>query len=178
MGFIRRYRHGFDDLCGSVCGRRRVQTPAHSQTTQGQAQHTGGAGADDADTSPLPLTIVLAFDGTNLIGTCCMETFTIRDLRERTGELVRGAEEGKLSIVTKHGQGVFVAMPFDEAMLRSGVRVALAVKLFDEEAVSLGKAAKLAGVSQSEFINHLGALKIPLARYGADELAQEVAGFA
>ncbi len=107
-----------------------------------------------------------------------METFTIRDLRERTGELVRGAEEGKLSIVTKHGQGVFVAMPFDEAMLRSGVRVALAVKLFDEEALSLGKAAKLAGVSQSEFINHLGALRIPLARYADDELAQEVAAFA
>ena len=66
-------------------------------------------------------------------------------------------------------------MPFDEDMLRSGVRVALAVKLFDEEALSLGKAAKLTGVTQSEFINHLGALKIPLARYGADELAQEVA---
>jgi predicted HTH domain antitoxin len=69
-------------------------------------------------------------------------------------------------------------MPFDEAMLRAGVRVALAVKLFDDEVLSLGKAAKLAGVSQSEFINHLGALKIPLARYGADELAQEVAAFA
>ena len=100
-----------------------------------------------------------------------METFTIRDLRERTGELVRDAEAGKRSIVTKHGQGVFVVMPFDEATLRAGVRVALAVKLFDEEALSLGKAAKLAGVSQSEFINHLGALKIPLARYGAEELA-------
>jgi len=107
-----------------------------------------------------------------------LETFTIRDLRERTGELVRSAEEGKLSIITKHGQGVFVAMPFDEATLRSGVRVALAVKLFDEEALSLGKAAKLAGVAQSDFINHLGALKIPLARYGADELAQEVSAFA
>lgn len=76
---------------------------------------------------------------------------------------MRDAEAGKLSIVTKHGQGVFVA---------------LAVKLFDEEVLSLGKAAKLAGLTQSEFINHLGTLKIPLARYGADELAQEVAAFA
>jgi predicted HTH domain antitoxin len=107
-----------------------------------------------------------------------METFTIRDLRERTGDLVRGAEAGKLALVTKHGQGVFMAIPFDEAMLQSGVRVALAVKLFDEEAISLGKAAKLAGVSQIEFINHLSALKIPIARYAADELAQEVAAFA
>jgi hypothetical protein len=72
-----------------------------------------------------------------------------------------------VSIVTKLGQGVFVAMPFDEDLLRSGVRVALAVKLLDEEALSLGKAAKLAGVSQSEFSNHL-ALEIPLARYAAE----------
>ena len=107
-----------------------------------------------------------------------METFPIRDLRERTGELVRGAEDGKLSIVTKHGQAIFVAVPFDEAMLKSGLRIALAVKLFDEETISLGKAAKLAGVSQSEFINHLGALKIPVARYNAEELALEVELFA
>ena len=107
-----------------------------------------------------------------------METFTIRDLRERTGELVRGAEDGKLSIVTKHGQPIFVAVPFDEAMLKSGLRIALAVKLFDEETISLGKAAKLAGVSRSEFINLLGALKIPVARYSAEELALELELFA
>lgn len=29
-----------------------------------------------------------------------MQTFTIRDLRDHTGELVRYAEAGKLSIVT------------------------------------------------------------------------------
>ena len=106
-----------------------------------------------------------------------MDTFTIRDLRERTGELIRDAEAGKLSIITKHGQPVFVAVPFDEALLKEGVRVALAVKLFDDEVVSLGKAAKLAGMPQGEFINHLGALKIPVVRYGKDELAQEVAAF-
>jgi len=107
-----------------------------------------------------------------------METFTIRDLRERTGELVRGAEAGKLALVTKHGLGVFVALPFDEDLLRSGVKVALAVKLFDEEVISVGKAAKLAGVSYVEFVNHLGALKIPIARYSEDELSHELATFA
>ncbi|MHB9118607.1 MAG: type II toxin-antitoxin system prevent-host-death family antitoxin [Burkholderiales bacterium] len=106
-----------------------------------------------------------------------MDTFTIRDLRERTGDLVRGAEAGKLSIITKHGQPVFLAVPFDETLLKEGVRVALAVKLFDDEAVSLGKAAKLAGMTQSEFIDHLGALKIPVVRYGKEELEQELAAF-
>jgi len=106
-----------------------------------------------------------------------MDTFSIRDLRERTGDLVRDAEAGKLSLVTKHGQPVFLAVPFDESLLREGVRVALAVKLFDDEVVSLGKAAKLAGMPQSEFIDHLGALKIPVVRYGKEELEQELAAF-
>ena len=106
-----------------------------------------------------------------------MDTFTIRDLRERTGDLVRDAEQGKLSLVTKHGQPVFLAVPFDETLLREGVRVALAVKLFDDEVVSVGKAAKLAGMSQSEFIDHLGALKIPVVRYGKEELEKELITF-
>jgi prevent-host-death family protein len=56
-----------------------------------------------------------------------MESFTIRDLRERTGELVRNAEQGKLAVVAKHGHPLFVAVPLDEEMLRSGVHVALAI---------------------------------------------------
>jgi prevent-host-death family protein len=32
-----------------------------------------------------------------------MEMYTIRDLRNRTGELIREAEAGHLSLVTKHG---------------------------------------------------------------------------
>lgn len=105
-----------------------------------------------------------------------MESFTVRDLRERTGDLIRDAEAGKLSVITKHGQPVFVAVPFDETLLREGVRVALAIKLYDEEVVSLGKAAKLAGVSLSEFINHLGSLQIPVVRYGRADLEAELAG--
>ena len=58
-----------------------------------------------------------------------MESFTIRDLGERTGELVRNAEQGKLAVVAKHGHPLFVAVPLDEQLLRFGVGVALAVKL-------------------------------------------------
>ena len=106
-----------------------------------------------------------------------MGAFTIRDLRERTGELIRDAEAGKLSIVTKHGQPVFVAVPFDETLLKMGVKVALAVKLFDGDVLSIGKAAKLAGMPLGEFIDHLGTLKIPVVRYGEEGLQQELVAF-
>ena len=106
-----------------------------------------------------------------------MQTFTIRDLRDRTGELVRDAEAGKLSIVTKHGQPVFVAVPFDENLLKNGVNLALAVHLFDEESISLGKAARLAGLSVVEFMDHLAQLHIPVARPRPGELESELASF-
>ena len=106
-----------------------------------------------------------------------MQTFTIRDLRDRTGELVRDAEAGKLSIVTKHGQPVFVAVPFDENLIKNGVNIALATRLFDEEKITLGQGAKLAGLSQSAFIDLLGVLQIPVTRYAPGELEAELEAF-
>ena len=103
-----------------------------------------------------------------------METFTIRDLRERTGELVRGAESGELSIVTKHGQPVFLAVPVDEQMLRGGLALDLALKLYRENVVSLGKAARLAGVDTEAFMEALGQLGIAVVDYDASELADEL----
>jgi prevent-host-death family protein len=106
-----------------------------------------------------------------------MDTFTVRDLRERTGELIRDAEAGKLSVVTKHGRPVFVAVPWSESMLRDGLQVALAIKLFDEEVVSLGRAARIADLSVEEFIGRLGALGIPVVRYPPEELEAELKNF-
>jgi prevent-host-death family protein len=103
-----------------------------------------------------------------------MHTFTIRDLRDRTAEIVREAEAGKLSLVTKHGQPVFVAVPFDEALLREGVHVALSAHLFSEERLSLGKAARLAGMSPAEFMERLSRLGIPVARPSREELHEEI----
>jgi prevent-host-death family protein len=106
-----------------------------------------------------------------------METFTVRDLRERTGELIRDAEAGKLSVVTKHGTPVFVAVPFDDVLLKEGIGVALAVHLFDEERISLSRAARMAGQSVSEMVDLLGRHGIAVIRTTAEELEQELADF-
>jgi len=104
-----------------------------------------------------------------------MDTITVRDLRERTGDLIRDAESGKLSVVTKHGRPVFVAVPLDEPLVRHGVGVALAVKLYAEEVLTLEKAARLAGLSIEVFIERLGALGIPVVRYSPSQLNAELA---
>ena len=106
-----------------------------------------------------------------------MEMFTVRDLRNRTGELIREAELGHLSLITKHGQPVFVAVPFDEALLESGVRVSMAVQLFADHKITLSQAAKLAGVSVSEMMDRLAEQKIPVADYTKEELLDELEQF-
>lgn len=103
-----------------------------------------------------------------------MESFTIRDLRERTGELVRNAEQGKLAVVAKHGHPLFVAVPMDEDMLRSGVHVALAIKLFQDGTLSLGKAAKMAGLSFEAMVEHLASVGVPVVDYPPEDLDAEV----
>ena len=103
-----------------------------------------------------------------------MDTFTVRDLRERTGELIRDAEVGQLAIITKHGRPVFIALPFDELLMKLGVNVALAMKLFQSEVLSLGKAAKLANYSVSEFSDFLANAGIPSVNYPPEDLDREL----
>jgi prevent-host-death family protein len=106
-----------------------------------------------------------------------MEMFTVRDLRNRTGELIREAELGHLSVITKHGQPVFVAVPFDEALLESGVRVSMAIQLFVDHKVTLVQAARLAGLSASQMMDKLADRKIAIADYSKEELLDDLEQF-
>ena len=52
-----------------------------------------------------------------------MDAFTVKALREPTGQPIHDAEARKRPIVSKRGPPVFVAAPFEEARLRKGVDV-------------------------------------------------------
>ncbi len=106
-----------------------------------------------------------------------MQAFSIRDLRERTGELSREAEKGNMALLTKHGRPMFVSLPFTENLLRQGVLVALAENLYQSGSLSIGKAAKIADQSIAEFSEHLSRLGIAVVDYSADELADELGYF-
>ncbi len=106
-----------------------------------------------------------------------MDTFTVRDLREHTGTLIHDAEQGKLSLITKHGRPVFLAVPFTSELINFGLRTALAIKLFQEETITLEKAAKISGLNMETFIEKLGQLGIPAVDYSSDELKQELKNF-
>lgn len=106
-----------------------------------------------------------------------METYTVRDLRDRTGELIQGAEAGRLALVTKHGRPVILALPFNEKLLEQGIQVSLAVKLFDEGVLTQGQAAKVAGLSLPAFFEACAACEVAVVRYGVDDIQKELEQF-
>ena len=106
-----------------------------------------------------------------------MVTFTARELRERTSEVIRHAESGGLSVVTRHGKPVFVALPFDELLVREGFGLALSLRLFEQGEISLGKAARLAGMKRQEFMEELQRRKIAISQIGETELDEELQRF-
>jgi predicted HTH domain antitoxin len=103
-----------------------------------------------------------------------MHVFSVRDLREHTGALIHDAEAGNLSLITKRGHPVFLALPFSEELLNLGVRSSIAIKLYKDGIITLEKAAKLADSSVEAFIEKLGFLGIPTVTYSTEELKEEL----
>lgn len=63
---------------------------------------------------------------------------------------------------------------FDKNALQEETQIAIAVRLFKDHRLSLGKAAELAGVSLISFMDILRQFKVPIVEYGEDELAQDL----
>jgi prevent-host-death family protein len=103
-----------------------------------------------------------------------IDVFTARDLRNRSGELLKDAEAGQVSLITKHGKPAILAIPFDERLLEHGVHRAMALHLFESNQLTMVQAAKIAKLSLEEFIVILGEMEIPAVDYPAEELADEL----
>lgn len=105
-----------------------------------------------------------------------MDTLTVEELKQTPSRLVEDAARGEMALVVdQEGQPAFFVMPVDETLLTRGAEVALAMRLFDQEIVGLEGAARMAGISQSEMIDCLGAARIPVVRYAPGELEAEIA---
>lgn len=84
-----------------------------------------------------------------------MKHFDIDQLHEQRSALEREAQTGHLAVISDAQGPDCLAVPFDELLLKLGVNLDLAVKRFDEEVISLGKAAQLAGMPLAAFMEHL-----------------------
>ena len=103
-----------------------------------------------------------------------LDVFTVRDLRQRSGELLRDAEQGRLALITKHGRPAILAVPFDERLLSLGLHRALALELVEAGRATLSQGARLAGMPLVDYIDLAGEAGVPVVNYPPEDLAEEV----
>ncbi len=103
-----------------------------------------------------------------------VEVYTARDLRNRSGELLKHATDGNISIITKHGKPSILAIPFDAHLLQHGIHRAIALHMVQSHQLTLAQAARLADMDLSAFIELLGANGIDAVDYAPTDLEQEL----
>ena len=106
-----------------------------------------------------------------------MHTLTDDELTCQPQRLIDDARRGDSAIVTVDGEPVLFAMPLGKGIDAHKVLVDMAATLFDRAQVSLGLAARIAGLSYSEMIDELGRRDITVIRLEAGELERELAAF-
>jgi len=105
-----------------------------------------------------------------------MQYFGIRELREKIGDYAHEAQAGAISVISRNGTPLTVNIPFDDMLIDLGAHKSLAIKFYQEEVLSLNKAARFAGVKMDEFIAMLGSAGINVLG-DADELENDLQQF-
>ena len=106
-----------------------------------------------------------------------MHTRTDEDLQRAPQQLLADARRGELTVVTTNGRPMMLAVPLaDGAPMRTAL-VDLAAALFDREEISLGTAARIAGLSYSELIDELGRREIDTIRITPEQLERDLAAW-
>ena len=100
--------------------------------------------------------------------------FSVRELRRRSAELLRNAENGRLAVITKHGRPTILAVPFDDRLLNVGVHRALALRLFEQGHLTLAQAAKVAALNVEDFMELLEHAGVAAVSYPSSELDDEL----
>ncbi len=94
-----------------------------------------------------------------------MHTTNVRELKKNPSRALRLAKDGPV-LILKGNEPDALLIHLDKSLTETelGVRPALAAGLYGSGGVSLGKAAKISGLSLSEFVDHLGNLGIEIVR--------------
>lgn len=108
-----------------------------------------------------------------------MHCVNVRQLKNNPSEALRNAEEGPVLVLKGDlPEALLLHLEAGDAPEDADVRLALAVALFKDGALSLGRAAKVAGRPLAELVSHLSRLGVPLATGDRAETAAEMESLA
>jgi predicted HTH domain antitoxin len=103
-----------------------------------------------------------------------MHTLTSDEVNQQPGRLLEDAQRGQPHIVTVQGVPVMLTVPLGQAAGSSAERLELGIMLYERDLVSLGLAAKVAGLGYSQMIDELGRRGIAVVRYSTADMDEEL----
>lgn len=101
-----------------------------------------------------------------------MQVIGIKELQTNPSKLTKAFQDNDYLLITKHGQPLGLALPFNEGIMEQGLLPWFAIKGFQSGDLSLGQLSKTLGKTQHETIKLLGLLGIPVADY---DFAEDIA---
>ena len=104
-----------------------------------------------------------------------MKSVNVRELKNNPSDALRMARKAPVVVMNRDQPEALLFHLDDEGLLgEPGVRLALATTLYKSESVSLGRAAKIAGMTLADFIQEMGGQGIPVVRGNAKTLREEL----
>ena len=92
-----------------------------------------------------------------------MKAFSVRELKNNPSVALRAARENPVMVLNRHKpQALLVHLDDDTLLAEPGIRRALAAALYRDQSLSLGHAARFAGLAIGDFISHLSRIGIPV----------------
>jgi predicted HTH domain antitoxin len=103
-----------------------------------------------------------------------MQTLTFDEVNQQPGRLLEDAQRGRPNIVTVEGEPVMLTLPLGQSTGSSAERLELGITLYERDLVSLGLAAKVAGLGYSQMIDELSARGMAVVRCSTADIDKEL----
>lgn len=104
-----------------------------------------------------------------------MKSVNVRQLKNNPSEALRMARKHPVVVMNRDRPEAVLFHLSDEGLLgEPGVRLALATDLYKNGSVSLGRAAKIAGIPLAEFMQHVSREGIPVIKGSARTVRQDI----
>jgi predicted HTH domain antitoxin len=116
----------------------------------------------------------IGYAGLQRTAEVAMRTLTDDELKRHPSLMMEDARRGEAALVAVDGQVVMMTVPLGKGLASPAVRIELAARLFESEQLSLGLAARIAGLSYRDMVDELARRSIPVVRYAPEDVAGEL----
>jgi len=89
-----------------------------------------------------------------------MHTVAIRDLKNNPSSMTKYLDEGHSVFVTRHGKPIGITLPLGEDVFSVGLKKAVAIDLYRNGNISLGKMAQMLEIPKQEAMGLLNRMAI------------------